>query len=79
MGIAKNISEKIKTNLQSDGIRLSQSNGAAAGQVVFHFHLHIIPRYEGDGLSTKIFSGSPPPPQADINELKKLAIQIFSK
>lgn len=74
----KSISEKIKITLKADGIRLSQSNGKAAGQVVFHFHLHIIPRYEGDGLSMKIFTDNPPPPQADINELKKLEEEINS-
>jgi histidine triad (HIT) family protein len=33
-----------------DGINLSQANGKAAGQDVFHFHLHIKPRFENDGI-----------------------------
>ena len=32
----------------SDGFNLVQNNGKAAGQTVFHFHMHLIPRYEGD-------------------------------
>ena len=32
------------------GFNLGQNNGKTAGQVVMHFHLHIIPRFEGDGL-----------------------------
>ncbi|MEK7664021.1 MAG: HIT family protein [Patescibacteria group bacterium] len=48
---AKNVSEKIKNTLKADGIRISQSNGKAAGQDVMHFHLHVIPRYTDNGLS----------------------------
>ncbi|MFA5121866.1 HIT family protein [Zavarzinia sp.] len=33
-----------------DGVNLFQANGAAAGQTVFHFHLHILPRRKGDGV-----------------------------
>ena len=35
--------------LKCDGFNLVQNNGEAAGQTVFHFHLHLIPRYEEDG------------------------------
>lgn len=72
---AKHISEKIKNNLGADGIRISQSNGKAAGQDIMHFHLHIIPRYSGDGLSNNptltIRS-----PKVDSEELKKIAEEI---
>ena len=75
--VAKKISEKIKSTLKADGIRLSQSNGKAAGQEVMHFHLHIIPRYENDGLSANP-TATLQLPQADIEELKKLALQLRS-
>lgn len=39
-----------KATLDADGINLINSCGAAAWQTVFHFHLHVIPRYEGDPL-----------------------------
>ena len=32
-------------------INLFQANGAPAGQTVFHFHLHVLPRHQGDGLA----------------------------
>ena len=35
--------------LHCDGVNVVQNNGEAAGQTVFHFHIHLIPRYEGDG------------------------------
>ncbi len=73
--VAKSISEKIKNNLKADGIRLSQSNGKVAGQDMMHFHLHIIPRYENDGLSSNP-TLTLQLPQADFEELKKLAEEI---
>ena len=39
-----------KKGLGADGVNLLQNNGSAAGQVIDHVHLHLIPRYEGDGL-----------------------------
>ena len=42
------LSQKIKTALAADGIKISMNNGKAAGQVVFHAHIHIIPRFEND-------------------------------
>ncbi len=71
---AKNISEKIKIFLKTDGINLLQSNGSKAGQEVFHFHLHIIPRYENDGVIGNW--GNIRPEKANIEELKKLAEEI---
>jgi histidine triad (HIT) family protein len=37
-------------NLGAAGITIMQSNGAAAWQTVFHYHVHVIPRYEADPL-----------------------------
>jgi histidine triad (HIT) family protein len=34
----------------SDGVTITQANGAAAGQTVFHYHVHVIPRFDGDGI-----------------------------
>ena len=36
--------------LQPDGINVVQNNGAAAGQTVFHYHVHLIPRWHNDGV-----------------------------
>lgn len=38
-----------KSALDADGVNIMMNNDAAAGQVVFHAHIHIIPRYTGDG------------------------------
>ncbi|MGH2721342.1 MAG: HIT family protein [Actinomycetota bacterium] len=51
MSVARRVGAGIRDGLAPDGLNLHQSNGAAAGQVVGHFHLHLIPRWEGDGAS----------------------------
>ena len=46
--LAKKIMTREKEALGCDGYNLVQNNGEAAGQTVFHFHMHLIPRYKGD-------------------------------
>lgn len=46
--LAKRIAGRMKKALGCEGMNLIQNNGEAAGQTVFHFHLHLIPRYQGD-------------------------------
>lgn len=48
--LAKKIAERVKEVTGSEGINIVQNNGEAAGQSVYHFHLHIIPRKMGDGI-----------------------------
>ena len=48
MILAKKIATKMKGILNCDGYNLVQINGEAAGQTVFHFHMHLIPRYTDD-------------------------------
>jgi histidine triad (HIT) family protein len=42
------VSRQLVEAFSADGITVLQSNGAAAGQVVFHLHLHLVPRFVGD-------------------------------
>ena len=46
---AQKVGASLKEKLQADGVNIVQNNGAAAGQTVDHFHIHIIPRYKDDG------------------------------
>ena len=54
--LAKKMITKLTDVLGCDGYNIVQNNGEAAGQTVFHFHIHLIPRYEGDevGLGWKM-------------------------
>ena len=45
MKIAKKLATKMTAVLKCDGFNLLQNNNEAAGQTVFHFHMHLIPRY----------------------------------
>ena len=47
---AQRVARAAKAQLGCAGVNLVQSSGAAAFQSVFHIHVHVIPRYEGDGL-----------------------------
>ncbi len=46
-GLAKKLAAHMSKVLDCDGMNLLQNNGEVAGQTVFHFHMHLIPRYEG--------------------------------
>lgn len=54
--VAKKMIAKLTDALGCDGYNIVQNNGECAGQTVFHFHMHLIPRYEGDqvGLGWKM-------------------------
>jgi histidine triad (HIT) family protein len=43
----------LRTELGAPGMNILQNNGACAGQTVFHYHVHIIPRQEGDDISVR--------------------------
>lgn len=48
--LAQKIAPILKEVTGADGINIVQNNGEAAGQAVFHFHLHLVPRKQGDGV-----------------------------
>lgn len=47
-GLARKLSTQMTKKLNCDGFNILQNNGEAAGQTVFHFHMHLIPRYKDD-------------------------------
>jgi len=50
MKTVKKVSHGIKDGLKADGINVAMNNDPAAGQVVFHSHIHVIPRHANDGF-----------------------------
>jgi histidine triad (HIT) family protein len=48
--IVKRVALAVRESTKADGISLIQQNGKAAGQEIFHLHVHVIPRYEGQKL-----------------------------
>lgn len=51
MTIVKKLSISIKKALNADGINIEMNNDPVAGQIIFHTHIHIIPRFSGDGFT----------------------------
>lgn len=49
--VVKKIAEIVKKIMNADGINIGMNNLPAAGQVVFHSHIHVIPRFKNDGLN----------------------------
>ena len=60
---SKRLAEQIKQRLGADGVNLLNSCGQAAWQTVFHFHIHVIPRYEDDPLRLPWIPSSGDPEQ----------------
>ena len=59
MKTAQKAAALIKDQMGADGLNIVQNNGETAGQTVHHFHMHIIPRYKGDGQSILWKPGHP--------------------
>ncbi|NLF89020.1 HIT family protein [Candidatus Bathyarchaeota archaeon] len=49
-GVVKKVSVAVRDAMVADGIRVVQNNGSAAGQVIFHFHVHVIPMRPHEGF-----------------------------
>ena len=66
--LAKRMALTMREKLHCDGLNLVQNNGEVAGQTVSHFHLHLIPRYKGDGQQINWVPGKPT--QEELEEVK---------
>ncbi len=69
--VAVKIANAMKKSLNIDGLNIVQNNGEAAGQTVFHFHMHIIPRYTDDTVNIKWVPG-----KISEDEIEKLKNKI---
>ena len=67
---SRRLAHAIRDLLAPDGLSVFQLNGAAAGQTVFHYHMHLIPRMRGDSL--RIHGRRP----GDPERLAELAAQL---
>ena len=57
MILAKKMATAMTAALKCDGFNIVQNNGECAGQTVFHFHMHLIPRYKGDQVGITWHTG----------------------
>lgn len=68
---AQRVAARIRDTLEPDGINLLNCCGAAAWQTVYHFHIHVIPRYEDDPLELPWI-----PRGAEAEEIRRVAEEI---
>lgn len=73
MATVKKVANAIRKALNPDGIHIAQFNGAPAGQTVFHLHVHIVPRWEGQPVG---FGAHAQGQFADAAQLQALAEEI---
>ncbi|HIW81844.1 MAG TPA: HIT family protein [Candidatus Acetatifactor stercoripullorum] len=73
MILAKKMASLLTEKLNCDGINLVQNNGEAAGQTVEHFHIHLIPRYKGDGQNINWVPGKPS--QEELEAVRKQILE----
>lgn len=71
--LARRVARAIRAELAPDGLAVYQANGEAAGQTVWHYHQHLIPRRSGDPLS---FHGRG---KADDARLREIAARIAAR
>ncbi len=71
MQAAQRLALRVRERLGADGVNLINSSGAAAWQTVFHFHVHVLPRYENDPLRLPWT-----PAEGDPEEIAALAQQL---
>lgn len=70
MVLAKKLAIEMTDKLGADGFNLVQNNNECAGQTVFHFHFHLIPRYKDDGQ--KILWNPTSPSDEELAEIKDI-------
>lgn len=68
---SRRLARRAKERLDADGVNLLNSCGRAAWQTVFHFHVHVIPRYEGDPLRLPWV-----PSEGDVDEIAAAAQEL---
>ena len=69
--VAKKVAIALKEATECDGVNILQNNGEMAGQSVFHLHIHVIPRYEGDTANIKWIPG-----EQDVEYLNGLIREV---
>jgi histidine triad (HIT) family protein len=73
MAVVQQLTAVLVAELTPAGVQVAQFNGAPAGQTVFHIHVHIVPRYEGEALS--VHAGG----KAEPEELAALQARLLKR
>ena len=69
--LAQKVAKAVKKATNCDGVNILQNNGEAAGQTVFHLHIHIIPRYTTDDVKFEFGSFKTDEPASIMDKIKE--------
>jgi len=72
MEVTVRLARALRDTLAPAGLNLIQANGAAAGQTIGHFHLHLVPRYSGDRVTLEFGHGGEAAPLSDLQRVAAL-------
>lgn len=64
------VARAIRAAFEPAGLSVYQANGAAAGQTVFHYHVHLVPRHDGDRMAFTWPANNPPRDQLEAHAAK---------
>ena len=67
---AARVARAIRDAFAPQGLSVYQANGKAAGQTVFHYHVHLVPRHDGDGMALSWPVKNPPREQLEAHAAK---------
>jgi histidine triad (HIT) family protein len=67
---AAQVARAIRDAFAPQGLSVYQANGKAAGQTVFHYHVHLVPRHDGDGMALSWPVKNPPREQLEAHAAK---------
>ena len=67
---AAKVARAVRDAFGPQGLSIYQANGSAAGQTVFHFHMHLVPRHENDGMNLTWPVKNPPRKALETNAAK---------
>ena len=75
--LAQKMAKAMSTAFECDGFNILQNNNEAGGQTVFHFHMHLVPRYKNDGALK--FGKAGETTDEKLNELEEIVKQVLNK
>ena len=75
MVLAKKMAAQMTQRLGCEGFNLVQNNGELAGQTVFHFHMHLIPRYKDDSQKEKLGWTPGKPSHEELENIRTMIVE----
>lgn len=76
VALAKRVAQALVTSLNCEGVTLRQNNGPASGQDVWHFHIHVVPRWKDDRWGRELHQNMPEPERVALAEVIRGSLEM---